>query len=258
MRFASLGSGSEGNGLLVEASDGTHTSLVLLDCGFPVAEAERRMARLGIRAADLNAIVVTHEHGDHISGVARLAQRHAIAVWGTHGTLRGLGQARLSGLVLHHCQPEEAFAVGAIEVLPFAVPHDAREPIQCVFGDGQHRLGVLTDTGSGTPHVVEMLAGCDALVLECNHDRELLARSSYPAVLKRRIGGGYGHLSNVQSAALLAALDRRRLNIVVAAHLSRKNNTPQLARKALAEVLECAEPDIRVADQDLGLDWISI
>lgn len=248
MRFASLGSGSRGNGLVVEAG----ASRVLVDCGFGPRQLARRLARLGLAPGDLAAVVITHEHVDHMAGAARLAAAFDLPVWLSHGTLVASG---LAGVQRQVIDAERPFAVGDLEFHPFAVPHDAREPVQFIFSDGRHRCGLLTDAGFVTPHMVEMLSGCDALVLECNHDRDLLAGGSYPPVLKRRIAGRDGHLSNDDAAALLRGIDTSRLQHVVAAHLSQENNRPALARAALAAVLGCDGVDIGVADQDNGFDW---
>ncbi|UCE90231.1 MAG: MBL fold metallo-hydrolase [Pseudomonadota bacterium] len=250
MRFASLGSGSRGNGTLVEA-DGT---CVLLDCGFSVRETERRLGRLGYAGEDLTAIVVTHEHSDHVRGVAALSRKYALPIWCSHGTAVA---ARLDGAV-HYIDVHEPLAFGALQVRPFSVPHDAREPCQFVFSDGSARLGVLTDTGMPTPHIREHLDGCEALLLEANHDPDMLALGPYPEALKARVSGNYGHLSNVQAAKLLEALDRSRLRHIVAAHLSDKNNTPALAQLALSGALGCEDNWIQIASQDAGLDWRSL
>jgi phosphoribosyl 1,2-cyclic phosphodiesterase len=249
MRFASLGSGSRGNATLIDAG----STLVLLDCGFTIAEVELRMARLGKTPADLDAIVVTHEHGDHIRGVGPLARRYKTPVWMTHGTAR---HERLGTLPqLNFFNSHEAFAIDALELSPYPVPHDAWEPAQFVFSDGRRRLGVLTDVGCWTPHIEQQLSGCDALVLECNHDSDMLIHGGYPATVKRRVSGRHGHLSNVQAAELLGRLDNARLQHLVAAHLSQENNQPLLAQQALAGVFGCAEEWIAVADQEMGLSW---
>jgi phosphoribosyl 1,2-cyclic phosphodiesterase len=256
VRFASLGSGSKGNCLVAEAAG----SRVLLDCGLAPREAARRLERLGLVPADLHGILVTHEHDDHAGHAYAFAAQHGIAVHLTHGTRRAQEAAGkdAAGVALNEIRAGEPFAVGAIRVEPFTVPHDAREPVQFVLGDGARRLGVLTDLGASTAHVESMLAGCDALVLETNHDLDLLWRGDYPKWLKERIAGPFGHLDNAASGRLLAALDRSRLKHVVAAHLSQQNNTEQLARAALARALGCEESWIGVATQEQGFDWREI
>lgn len=252
MRFASLGSGSAGNALVVEAG----ATRLMLDCGFALRQTLQRLARIGLAPEALSGIVVTHEHGDHVGGVFSLAGRFGIPVWLTHGTWNVAGKG-YAGEV-HFLDSHEPFAIGDIAVSPFPVPHDAREPAQFVFSDGARRLGVITDTGSSTPHIEAMLSGCDALVLECNHDAGLLAGGNYPPLLKARIAGPYGHLDNTRSAALLAALDNSRLRHIVAAHLSLQNNTPELAVEALAGALSCAPEWIGVATQEQGFAWREI
>jgi len=254
MRFASLGSGSQGNALLIE-SGGTR---VLLDCGFPLSEVTSRLSRLGLEPSSLDAIIVTHEHGDHGGGVAKLSSRHDLPVYLTRGTLSGLGA---EGRELDNRKLIDAytpFAIGAIEVTPYTVPHDAREPVQFVLADGAVRLGVLTDAGQPTPHIARSLSGVNALVLECNHDLDMLTNGPYAAQLKKRIASRLGHLSNEASAELLRAMDCSRLQHLVAAHLSQANNTPELARAALAGALGCAPEWIGVATQDDGLPWREI
>lgn len=249
MRFASLGSGSRGNGTLIEA-DGVS---VLVDCGFSATETERRLARLGRRPEDLAAILITHEHADHVRGAARFAARHGLTVRATAGTLDAC--ARYEFERAEPFSAHDVFAIGGLEITPVAVPHDAREPAQFVFGDGARRIGLLTDLGHITAYVLRSLAACDALILECNHDEAMLREGPYPAALKRRVGGSLGHLSNAQAHALLAQLDVSRLQHLVAAHLSEHNNMPELARAALAEAAGCEPGWIAVADQNVGLDW---
>ena len=251
MRFASLGSGSEGNGLVVEC-DGTR---VLIDCGFSVRDTGARLARLGLVPTDLSAILVTHEHVDHVGGVPAFAARHGIAVWATFGTLAAVSE-RFEGMErVYGFDGHESFTIGALAITPIPVPHDAREPVQYVVGDGARRLGVLTDLGVTTPHVEACLSGCDALVLECNHDIDMLEAGSYSWPLKRRIAGRLGHLDNAAAAALLRSIDTSHLVHIIAAHLSRENNTPELARTALCDALACSREWIGIADQALGFGW---
>lgn len=249
MRFAYLGSGSKGNALVIEAG----STRVLLDCGLPLVEVDARLARLGLAASDLTAIVVTHEHGDHIGGVAKLARRNALPVWLTAGTRAAWKSAPDEWL--RTLTPHRHLTIGELDVMPYPVPHDAREPCQYVFGHAGRRVGVLTDAGSVTPHMRESLSGLDALLLEFNHDRAMLMNGPYPSFLKQRVAGNKGHLSNAQAAELLGSLDISRLQHLVLTHLSETNNTPEHALAAASEVLG-AQPDWLVcAHQDAGLGW---
>jgi phosphoribosyl 1,2-cyclic phosphodiesterase len=257
MRFSSLGSGSEGNALLVEAIDGTTTTRVLLDCGFSLKETEKRMARLSLAVSDLDAILITHEHADHIGGGLTLARRTGIPIFMSWGTAQAVG-AQSDDVDLQLCQSGQMLELGDLQILPYTVPHDAREPLQFTFSNGSRRLGVLTDIGTGTAHVTEVLSACDALILECNHDRQMLAQSQYPASLKARIGGDHGHLANDAAAAILASLDRSRLQQLVAAHLSQQNNSADLARAALAGVSGTDPAEIIVATQADGFRWLVV
>ncbi|MDX4005785.1 MBL fold metallo-hydrolase [Pseudomonas aeruginosa] len=215
MRFAVLGSGSRGNSALVSSSD----TRILIDCGFPLREIIKRLARLGLSPAQLDAILVTHEHADHIHGVELLARHYQIVV---------------------------------------GVSHDAREPTQFVLSDGQRRFGMLTDLGVATAEVLECYRAVDALVVEANHDSTMLAGGPYPYFLKARVGGSRGHLNNHQSAELVKQLDWGRMQHLVLAHLSEKNNSPQLARQTFVDTLGCDPGWLQVADQHSGLDWREI
>jgi phosphoribosyl 1,2-cyclic phosphodiesterase len=228
----------------------------LIDCGFGLRETEARLQRLGCEPSQLSAIVVTHEHGDHCKGLGAFARKYGTEVWCTRGTELAMNCGALP--LVNHIEVQQPVEFGDLQFQPFTVPHDAREPCQFVVSDGNVRLGVLTDTGSLTSHIEQQLSGCDALILECNHDSDLLANGEYPPYLKERVGGRFGHLSNAQAAELLTRLDCSALQHLVAAHLSEKNNTPTHAVLALSEALDC-EPDwITIADQDDGLDWRSL
>lgn len=254
-RLASLGSGSRGNGTLVQSGD----CLLLVDCGFSIRETEQRLARLGLHANDLSAILVTHEHGDHLRGVLPLARRFRLPVYMTFGTGRVVAERGLSvkGVRIEEVRPGRVLGFADLAVMPVPVPHDAREPCQYVFSDGRRRLGVLTDLGSLTRHVREAYADCDALMLECNHDPALLANGPYPASLKQRVGGQLGHLSNQQAASLLADVGQERMQHLVLSHLSDKNNTPKHALEAIFAA-GAARQRTRVASQEQGFDWLDI
>ncbi|MDO9365750.1 MAG: MBL fold metallo-hydrolase [Methylotenera sp.] len=254
MRFASLGSGSAGNALVVEVKQ----TRLMLDCGFSVKETTSRLARLNLTPNDITGIVITHEHDDHAGGALKLAAKYRIPVWLTYGTLKMVARympANQYDLQLNVMDSHTAVAIADIEVQPYPVPHDAREPIQCIFTEGNLKLGVLTDVGRGTPHIEDQLNGCNALMLECNHDANMLHNGPYGWTLKKRVGGDLGHLENLDAANLLSKLDNRKLQHIVAAHLSAKNNTPLLAKSALAKVLGCELDWVGVADQLQGFNW---
>ena len=176
----------------------------------------------------------------------------------SRGTWRAIGEP-VAPPGLRFARDDEAIAVGDIELLPFTVAHDAAEPLQLRCNDGSAHLVVLTDLGSITTHMIERVGGCDAIVLECNHDAAMLASSRYPASLKARIGGRFGHLSNEVAVEILARCMSGRLRHVVAAHLSRENNRPDLARAALgARWGSASGADVVVAGPDDGFDWLQI
>ncbi len=258
MRFCSLGSGSTGNATVVEASSGNTVSRVLIDCGFSLRELDRRLARVGLAPADIDAVFVTHEHSDHVGCALTLARRHRTPLYTSRGTWRAIGEPDVPDGLLRFARDLEPIAIGDLELTPYTVPHDAQEPLQLRVGDGALRLGVLTDAGSITPHLLAQLQRCNALLLECNHDRGMLASSSYPVSLKARIAGRLGHLANDTSAEILAGCLHTGLNHLVAAHLSERNNRPALAQAALASVLSGTPGDVLVADPALGIDWLVV
>ncbi len=251
MRFAVLGSGSRGNSALVSSSD----TRILIDCGFPLREIIKRLARLGLSPAQLDAILVTHEHADHIHGVELLARHYQIPVYLSAGTLSGMRRPVHPAELLRAGQ---RLAIRGLEVQVVGVSHDAREPTQFVLSDGQRRFGMLTDLGMATAEVLECYCAVDALVVEANHDSTMLAGGPYPYFLKARVGGSRGHLNNHQSAELVKQLDWGRMQHLVLAHLSEKNNSPQLARQTFVDTLGCDPGWLQVADQYSGLDWREI
>ena len=257
MRFCSLGSGSTGNATVVESAGGARPSRVLIDCGFSLRELDERLAVAGLTAGDLDAIFVTHEHGDHIGSAVALARRNELPLWTSRGTWRAVRAPELP-VPVSYARDGDVIEIRELRLHPFTVAHDAEEPLQLRCSDGSRQLGVLTDAGSITTHMVDNLQGCHALLLECNHDREMLATSRYPASLKARVGGRLGHLSNDTAAQILAACVHGGLQHLVAAHLSEHNNTPQLARRALAPACGARPDDIVVADPRLGFDWLEL
>lgn len=250
LRFAALGSGSRGNALLVECGD----TLLMVDCGLPRREIEQRLDALGRRASDISAVLITHEHGDHRQGLGPFTRRYPVPVWLTPGTASAL--APIASRRALNCH--RAFSIGSIEIEPYPVPHDAREPCQFVFGGAGRRLGLLTDSGHVTPHMIERLAGADALALEFNHDAATLEASAYPDALKARVASRFGHLSNAQSLELLERVDRARLQWVAGLHVSENTNSPELVRHAFDAAGLADDCPLHIAAQDHPGAWIEI
>lgn len=255
LRLRSLGSGSTGNATLVEGGPPSRPVRLLVDCGFGLRQLQARLARAGLTPDAIDAIFITHEHGDHVGCAVALAQTHGIALWMSTGTHAAIGAPALGDL-LHLTADGGQIDLGAFRARPFTVPHDAREPLQLTCDDGDRCVGVVTDLGHATQHVVQALARCHALLLEFNHDPGLLAAGNYPAFLKARVGGMHGHLANEAAAELLARVCHGGLHTVVAAHLSQQNNSPDLARAAMNQGLAGHAAATLVASHDLGTGWI--
>ncbi|NIB42037.1 MBL fold metallo-hydrolase [Pseudomaricurvus alkylphenolicus] len=251
MKFASLGSGSRGNATLVAFED----QLLLIDCGFTIKETEARLERLGYRAEDVSAVLVTHEHSDHLKGVPPLSRKYGMPVYMTAGTFRSRDLGKLPELNL--IEGYRPFELGNILIQPVAVPHDANEPTQFVFEAGDKRLGVLTDLGTISAHVEDCFSDCDGLLLEANHDPQMLAYGPYPPSLKRRVGGPWGHLSNQQAAGFLHRSNRERLQTLVVGHISQKNNCVERARETLADATDGIERVV-YACQEQGFGWLHL
>ena len=250
MRFASLGSGSRGNGSIVASQ----TTIVLVDCGFHYKEAFARLKRLGLVPEDLDGILVTHEHSDHVSGVEALANKHSIPVYASRGTWIEIGTDRFNNPFFI----KGLFSIGDIDISPVTVPHDAREPLQFVFHCKGTRLGILSDLGSLSPRVIEGYQDLDAISVEFNHDLELLQKGPYPAFLKTRVSGDFGHLNNAQASELLQRIVSDRLKTVVACHISETNNDTSRVKQALDYVLAHQEVQRLIASQSDGFNWIEI
>ncbi len=275
LRYKNLSSGSTGNATLIEAnnSQSQTPSRILVDCGMRLSRLLELLAVADVQPADIDAIFITHEHSDHIGCVTQLASRYSIPVWassGTHAALHDM-QIKLRAKQPTHSQLVPGFEalvrmaadncpidIGDMQLSPFTVPHDAREPLQLTCSDGDVKLGILTDLGHASRHVIDSISGCHALLLESNHDEEMLSNSKYPAFLKARVGGDFGHLSNTQAAGLLSAVMHDKLRHVSAAHLSQQNNHPSLAQSTLADVLGCLPADIFAACPETGTPWMAV
>lgn len=258
MRFKSLGSGSTGNGLVVESKiNAGHVSRVLVDCGFTQKELITRLHIAGLKPEDLSGIFITHEHSDHVGCAFKFAKRWGIPLWMSEGTAIGTCKADQE-VDLHLVSDGQSFEIGGLRLVPFTVPHDAREPLQLRIEDSQHKLGLLTDLGQITDYVIQNIYKCDALVLESNHDSQMLAKSVYPPFLKKRVAGGFGHLSNSVAVEVLHEILHDGLQYVVAAHLSQQNNQPEIVAQHFAEALKCRFDEVCIADAENGTPWITI
>jgi phosphoribosyl 1,2-cyclic phosphodiesterase len=257
LRVAVLGSGSGGNAVVVES--GSHR--ILIDAGFACREIERRLAALGVDPKSLSALVLTHEHVDHCRGAERLARRHRLPIYATRGTLDGWGfkpETAAAAVVLRSGEPLE---VSGFVVEPFAIPHDAREPVGLLVVDGAgRRVGLAGDLGSRSRLAWSRIAEVDLLLLETNHDLDMLRNGPYPWALKQRVAGRHGHLSNREAAEGLPELVSSRLRWVVLYHLSRTNNLPALAAAAIGEALarEGCPASLALTDQFQPTPWLEI
>ena len=252
MRIASLGSGSKGNATLVDTGE----TLLLIDCGLPRRDVEARLQSRGVSGRDIDAILVTHEHGDHCRGVVPLAKAYNLPVFLTAGTATSRKLEGLTGGVL--IRPGDQFSIGDLNIVAEPVPHDAREPVQFCLTHNDLKLGVLTDLGSITPHVVQAFSGCDALVLEFNHDPQMLADGPYPFAVKKRVGGDFGHLTNAQARQFLDHADTTRLKMLFVAHISQQNNAPELTDAALSGWSDLSQCQVIHATQESGFDWFNL
>ncbi len=254
MRFAILASGSSGNATIVEAG-GTS---ILIDCGLSVRRLEQRAVELGFSLSELAGIAVTHEHGDHIGGVATLARRYSIPVYMTHGTRTASSFGDVHDIDIREISPHESFSVNALTVQPAPVPHDAKEPCQFVVDHDNSRVGLLTDLGSETRHIQQHFVDCGALILEFNHDPKMLADCQYPDSVKTRIAGSHGHFSNGQAQDLLRKLLSKRTHHVLAAHISERANSSELVQDILRSSLDGTDINWDVAHQDRVTPWITV
>lgn len=253
LRFASLGSGSRGNATLIQSGN----SLLLVDCGFPARELQYRCSPLGIDPRDIDAILVTHEHTDHVKGVGVCARRFGLPIWMTYGTRVAMARQVFEDVRLFSGHDVE-FNIGDVRIQPIPVPHDAREPVQFVFRAGDSKLGLMTDVGSVTPHLAASLDGVDALLLESNHDPDMLANGPYPQSVKSRVAGAYGHLANAQAAQLLEAIDHQRLSQLVIGHVSQQNNSPGRVYESLRTVAESVLANTTLLEQDQASSWFEL
>lgn len=252
MKIASLGSGSKGNATLVS---GQNTTL-LIDCGFSLKKIEEKAQNIGLSLDQLDAILVTHEHSDHMSGVSKLALKYQIPVYLTVGSDKKMKP--LDSSLIHHIHGGLEVDIGDFSVLAVTVPHDCNEPVQFVFTckHSGKKLGVLTDIGHVSSHVVESYSGLDSLFLEFNYDEGMLENGPYPYSLKQRVSSDYGHLSNRQSLSLLNKIDSKNMQNLIIGHISEKNNHPDIICNLLSPLTHLPKP--LLATQADGFSWIDL
>lgn len=233
MRFCVLGSGSRGNCTFIE--DGA--TCLLIDAGFSGKEIVRRLALIQRRPEQLSAILVTHEHQDHVLGVGVLSRRFKLPVYANIGTYQA-ARARLKKLyALREFVTGQRFVLDQLEVHPFATSHDTADPVGFIVDSTRHRLGYCTDTGRVTKLMEHLLSGCHGLILEANHDPQLLKDGPYPLALKQRVRSNMGHLANEDAVSFVRRLSGNCLQALVLAHLSETNNHPDLVREEVASWL---------------------
>ncbi len=229
---------------------------VLIDLGFTIRETEKRLARLELEPGAITAILVTHEHSDHLHGVAPFARKYDLPVYMTPATYNREKMGDLPALELVNCHLP--FTIDRFTVVPVPVPHDAREPCQYLLSNGSRTVGILTDLGHITRHVEEQYSMCDGLLLECNHDPAMLADGPYPYPLKVRVGGDHGHLSNDQAAGLVSGISLSRLQHLIIAHISEKNNRVEIVLEEMQAALGDWQGQLTIADQATGFGWKSL
>lgn len=229
-----LASGSTGNAIYVASG----TTKLLIDAGISARQVAVRLEQLGVAPDSIDGICVSHEHSDHIAGLRVLQKRHCISIYTNAGTLNGiLRQTKSNQIAAQVFQTGSSFEIGDISIEPFSVPHDAYEPVGFRLRNADSCVGVVTDLGTGTSLIREKLKGCQAIIVESNHDEDLLREAPRPWPLKQRIRSRQGHLSNIDAARLIADCATDALEHVFLAHLSAECNTPETALRTVSSQL---------------------
>jgi len=258
MRLVVLGSGSEGNAVVVEAGG----RRLLVDAGFSRREIKRRLAKVGLTPEDLHGVVLTHEHLDHVRGVERFCRKRRVPIYATAGTVSGMTLRPEVAELVRPCRSGVPFEAAGFVVELFSVPHDAREPVGVVVEDpgGGGRVGLVADLGCRSRLAWARLGGVHALVLEANHDLEMLRNGPYPWPLKQRVAGRHGHLSNADAADGLEELAHEGLQHVVLYHLSQVNNLPALAAAVVGEELARlrTKAELTISGQFEPTPWLTV
>lgn len=229
LELCSIASGSSGNCICV----GTDDCHVLIDVGISGKRVEQGLKSIDLKCEDMQGILITHEHIDHIAGLGVLARRYGLPIYATPGTIEAIKRCssigRIDDALFRRISPREQFIIGDMTFCTIAISHDAAEPVAYRFDNGRQKMAVMTDLGNYDQNIVDELQGLDALLLEANHDIRMLETGAYPYPLKRRILGDRGHLSNERSGQLLCELLHDNFGTVMLGHLSKENNYPDLA-----------------------------
>lgn len=249
MKVHVLASGSSGNAVLVEGREGA----LLLDCGLGPRVLASCLRQVNVQVPTLRGLILSHEHSDHVKGLRKFRERFSVPIWATGGTWNALGGVSEEGAI---CASGRPFEVSGFTVQPVATVHDAAEPTAFLVEENGVRLGLVTDTGKVTDLLFERLAGCHILLLEANHDLDMLRYGPYPAALKQRIASSHGHLSNEQARQALERLVHPDLQYVVAMHLSQENNAPSLVQRELMRVLAGSSVNLAVASARGGVTLV--
>ena len=246
MQFSILGSGSKGNAVYIESKN----TGILIDAGFSGKQLSTRLSAIGKDIANVQGILLTHEHNDHITGAGVVSRRMRIPVFANAGTFEGAA-AKLGKL---HQKREfttgEEISFQDMQIRSFRTLHDTNDPVGFVISDGQYSIGYCTDTGKVTHLMAARLLKCDVLILEFNHDLEMLKNGPYPLALQQRVRSSHGHLANDDAAEFLKLLLSDRLQYVVLAHLSETNNLPEIAQRAALKVVKSSQCTLMIASQN--------
>ena len=252
MKFCVLGSGSKGNATYVTSGE----TSILVDAGMSGIELQKRLASIGVELSAIDAILVTHEHNDHVQGVGVLSRRAKIPVYANSATFSAASKIINKLFSYNEFETGGSFHFRNLKIHPFSISHDTEDPVGFRISDGSASVGYCTDTGKVSRLMLHRLASCQALVLESNHDIAMLQNGTYPPYLKQRIRSSQGHLDNVEAATFLQELAHEKLEHVVLAHLSEENNHPEIAFHAAVEALHnnphCKETAIRISVASQG------
>jgi len=228
--FASLGSGSEGNSFLIK----TDKTIFMVDCGFNYKETENRLSELGLTFSDINHILITHEHEDHMRAIKMIIKKEKIQISCSYGTAKKIGIVDEVNII----NPGDILVDNDLQVEVVPVPHDAREPCHYVFKKDTLKIGIITDFGSLTPKIIESYSNLNYLVVEANHDTNLLMKSSYPTILKNRIFGKLGHANNDLTFDLISQIKKDKLKKIIFCHLSKQNNQKEIIKHTVKEYFD--------------------